>query len=428
MWQSLERFHPVLSRRKTLCACGVVVFGYILVSIQTVSAQTAQAAQNPDQWSCRAQMFKVTAYYSPLLWQELYYKPTYEEEIRLNGRWTNWASWAPVFNWMIAAPKSYAFGTTIRFPWWGVWQVEDRWQAIVHKWERSQPYDRVDIWVWRGEEWLRRALSFGVQYIEGFVCEGDTAGAVWFDFDALPYYEDFLNTTLRSVSLQPWRRDLFVKSLQGYLSALWFIDESGQTGEYSRATKAAVCMFQQKHLGLSPSHEACWWFWPQTRRTMRDIVTKQWIKLWSTLTLPNSGESYVESDESGMWDESDQWDVDGQWDSNVLWDADEQWEHAVSWGLRIVKNDTGEQQTIRVYSFDKPFIKGMRDREVYILQKKLAWLGYYNQWSFTGVYDAATISAVYKFQREYWILDWTEPLAVRWWFGPSTRNTINTLF
>lgn len=421
MWQSLERFHPVLSRRKTLCACGVVVFGCILVSIQTVSAQTAQAAQNPDQWSCRAQMFKVTAYYSPLLWQDLYYKPTYEEEIRLNGRWTNWASWAPVFNGMIAAPKSYAFGTRIRFPWWGVWQVEDRWQAIVHKWERSQPHDRVDIWVWKWEEWLRRALSFWVQYIEGFVCEGDTAGAVWFDFDALPYYEDFLNTTLRSVSLQPWRRDLFVKSLQGYLSALWFIDESGQTGEYSRATKAAVCMFQQKHLWLSPSHEACWWFWPQTRRTMKDLVTKKWIQLWSSLTLSKEGERYTQ------WANETSWVEWKQWGLTIVDASEDALEDASDKTSDSKKPFWSRLSAMPPYSFDKPFIKGTRDREVYILQKKLAWLGYYEQWAFTWVYDSATIAAVYKFQRAQGILRWTEPLAVRWWFGPSTRKTINRL-
>ncbi len=48
---------------------------------------------------------------------------------------------------MIAAPSSYAFGTQIYFPGWGVGQVEDRGGAIVEKGERVEAsYDRIDIW------------------------------------------------------------------------------------------------------------------------------------------------------------------------------------------------------------------------------------------------------------------------------------------
>ncbi len=59
--------------------------------------------------------FIVTAYYSPLPNQNFYLKGNYEAEKILNGNGTNGASGKPVFVGMIAAPKTYAFGTHIDF-------------------------------------------------------------------------------------------------------------------------------------------------------------------------------------------------------------------------------------------------------------------------------------------------------------------------
>jgi len=108
--------------------------------------------------------FIVTAYYSPLPNQKQYSysvytkrQRTYEEEKRLQWEWIRWASWKKVFPWMLAAPKNYKFWTKIYLEWLGVWEVADRWWAIVNKWVRWHSYDRIDVWMWYWDDWLRRA-------------------------------------------------------------------------------------------------------------------------------------------------------------------------------------------------------------------------------------------------------------------------------
>ncbi len=102
--------------------------------------------------------FRVTAYYSPLPDQKYYLRWNYKKEIRMNWKWIRWASWKEVFSGMIAAPKKYKFWTKIYLEWLGVWEVSDRWWAIVEAWKRNFKHDRLDIWVWYGDEGLRRAM------------------------------------------------------------------------------------------------------------------------------------------------------------------------------------------------------------------------------------------------------------------------------
>jgi hypothetical protein len=54
-----------------------------------------------------------TAYYSPLPNQKYYLRNSLREELLLNGNGTHGASGKPVFNGMLAAPKTYDFGTKI---------------------------------------------------------------------------------------------------------------------------------------------------------------------------------------------------------------------------------------------------------------------------------------------------------------------------
>jgi hypothetical protein len=62
------------------------------------------------------QLYRISGYYSPKPNQQVTTRDTYEQEIKLNGRGVNGASGIPVFNGMVAAPKSYAFGTIIVLP------------------------------------------------------------------------------------------------------------------------------------------------------------------------------------------------------------------------------------------------------------------------------------------------------------------------
>jgi hypothetical protein len=88
--------------------------GIILAS--TLMAPPATSFAN----SVQPTTFIVTAYYSPLPGQSFYLKGNFEAEKRLNGNGTHGASGKPVFAGMIAAPKSYSFGTQIFFEGMGV--------------------------------------------------------------------------------------------------------------------------------------------------------------------------------------------------------------------------------------------------------------------------------------------------------------------
>ena len=110
-------------------------------------------------------MFLVSAYYSPLPGQTRYIRGTYEADIRLNGRGTNGADGTPVYVGMIAAPKTYAFGTKIEIPELGIGGVHDRGGAIIAR----ENYDRIDVWMGYGDSGLTRALNWGMRLVEGVV-------------------------------------------------------------------------------------------------------------------------------------------------------------------------------------------------------------------------------------------------------------------
>ncbi|MDH5597400.1 MAG: 3D domain-containing protein, partial [Candidatus Peregrinibacteria bacterium] len=107
----------------------------------------------------------VTAYYSPLPNQTFYIKGSYEADIRLNGRGTNGADGTEVYMGMLAAPKTYPFGTRVSIPGLGVGEVHDRGGAILP----YKDYDRIDVWMGHGEEGLSRALNWGARMVYGDV-------------------------------------------------------------------------------------------------------------------------------------------------------------------------------------------------------------------------------------------------------------------
>ena len=111
-------------------------------------------------------VFRISAYYSPIPCQEKYTTGSYEGDIRLNGRGTNGADGTQVYPGMIAAPKTFAFGTKLYIPGFGTGTVHDRGGAIVSSNGSDGSYDRLDIWMGFGDEGLRRALNFGKRNLE----------------------------------------------------------------------------------------------------------------------------------------------------------------------------------------------------------------------------------------------------------------------
>lgn len=207
--------------------------------------------------------FIVTAYYSPLPNQSFYLKGNYEAERRLNGNGTNGASGVPVFMGMLAAPKSYAFGTKISFDGLGIGTVTDRGGAIVTAGERGQPYDRIDIWMGQGEAWLKRALIWGRRKVTWVIVESSSS-----------------DTTIDFLAIDSGKIDLsrYEKVTANLVSALptdvqsMFAD-LGYTNE-SRTTKDMVIAFQLDHGIISKvTDPGAGNYGPMTQEELKDEYT-----------------------------------------------------------------------------------------------------------------------------------------------------------
>lgn len=131
---------------------------------------------SPVVWSAQyeKQYFTVTAYYSPKPDQKYYLKWNYDAERRLNGMGIKGASWKNVYPWMCAAPKNYKFWTKIYLEWLWICSVDDRGWAIVNAGNRWYKYDRLDLWVWEWDEWLRRALYWGKRRVAWYIVPSNT--------------------------------------------------------------------------------------------------------------------------------------------------------------------------------------------------------------------------------------------------------------
>lgn len=131
--------------------------------------------------------FIITAYYSPLPNQKRYATKSYARDIRLNWNGTHWASWVRVHPGFIAAPSNYPFGTKIQLEWLWVWVVQDRWGAIVRKWVRWHKCDRLDIWMWYGDEWLNRALKWWKKEVKWKIVDKNTKITITFPTEIKEY-------------------------------------------------------------------------------------------------------------------------------------------------------------------------------------------------------------------------------------------------
>ena len=230
--------------------------------------------------------FVVTAYYSPLPDQNYYLTWDYQREKRLNGQGIAWASGKPVFSGMLAAPANYRFWTKIELDGIWVWVVEDRWGAIVPAWNRGYQHDRIDIWVWYGDEGLRRALYWGKRTIRGRVVSNTRETSINIENLSAPewvtanipaqrnvpgvmFYSG--NTKQNSQSESQWVNEtksttiteqiphLFltsmgrdaswerVEELQNILITLWYLGEEAKSWIYDRDTITAIFELQKEH-------------------------------------------------------------------------------------------------------------------------------------------------------------------------------------
>lgn len=352
---------------------------------------------------CEERSFTVTAYYSPKSWQVFYYKSNFLDEVILNGQWYIGASGKKVFNGMLAWPASYPFGSVIYFPGLGIWEIADRGGAIVLSWERWQSCDRIDIWMWNGEQWLIRALTFGKKNMTWYFCTSEIVKTPPKDTllrDNVPVLKNFFDIALRIQQLDEGRNDIWTRTLQKYLVKLWYLNKKYWNWTYEVNTKKALCKYQVKKWIISSKSPDCWTFGKATRYTMKLDVQSKWL-------LPSS--LYA----TGTFD-------------TIIDNAKYYNGKTVASVTTPISNPVTTVSKSKIFLFYRAYTKWQQSSEIKILQNFLhdQWL---YSWSIDGIYSKITMNALYEFQKKYSLISDDDPLILRGFLWPKTRSKINEI-
>ena len=220
--------------------------------------------------------FVVTAYYSPLPNQEYYLKGNYEAEKRLNWEGIRWASGKWVFSGMLAAPKNYTFWTKIKLEWLWIWEVADRGWAIVNAGNRGYQSDRIDVWVWYGDEGLRRALYWGKRKIKWTFVNSSEKVTLDYSKIASPTWATSSLKKIPSI-FNSWiwvwsNKDLVIK-LQDFLSEIWLYNWE-KNGIYNTKIIDIIYDFQIEN-SIIKAWTLHWaWYWGTKTR---NIMLKKYL-------------------------------------------------------------------------------------------------------------------------------------------------------
>jgi peptidoglycan hydrolase-like protein with peptidoglycan-binding domain/3D (Asp-Asp-Asp) domain-containing protein len=298
------------------------------------------------------QMLMVSAYYSPLPAQRFYMRGSYEADLRLNGYGIHGADGTPVHVGMLAAPRTYAFGTQVRIPGLGVGVVHDRGGAIY----AGRSYDRIDVWMGTGEEGLSRALNWGMRLVEGEVLPG-MGGDPDIDYSwvssELP--QDTLNRLMARTMLNP---EVFAKP----------ITRSSPAQDISDLQEA-LRMFGYYHGPVSGAYDA------DTREAIKVFqIDEGVITSEKALGAGNLGSKTLKALKSKI----------ENFNSTVLKEQNRLRGNLASLASGLGKKDEGDK--------------------VYKMKQMLWELGYY-QGPLNGKYDTATMDAVFEFQKANGVLD-----------------------
>jgi len=376
----------------------------LLLIISSLSASITSAFSFSG---CQEKMFTVTAYYSPDTGQIFYYKPSFQDEVILNGEWHIGASGKKVFTWMLAWPKTYAFWSLIYFPEMGIGEIADRGGAIVLSGEKGQKYDRIDIWMGRGEEGLIRALTFGKKNMTWYYCNASIikkSGKSMMTFDSVPVLKYFFDVGIWIEELKPGRKDIRVWTLQKYLVKLWYLNKKHRHGEYNSYTKKALCSYQVAKKIVGSKHPDCWTFGKMTRSVMKAEVQKKNL-------LPT--DLYAKGSFAALLELAQYYNGKPETDKLINWWNDK-------------SSTIFSKKSSAIFSFYRAYNKWQQSSEIKILQTFLQSQWLYS-WIIDGVYSKATTNAVYDFQKKYFLISDTDPLTLRGYLGPKTRSKVNEL-
>lgn len=323
----------------------------------TVQPTAADATETESSYQ---KTFIISAYYSPLEGQKKYVTGSYASDIRLNGGGVHGADGSPVYPGMIAAPKSYAFGTKMKIPGIGTVAVHDRGGAIVHAGERNQAYDRLDVWMGYGDVGLQRALNWGRRTVNVTVygIENSIKEEVY-----LEGYSEAEKFTVSKVEKTP---------------SLFNNDVSyGDTGEEVKKLQEALTTMNYYHREINSSFDL-----PTLQSLIQFQIDTGIIDDEQDFGAGFFGPQTREQLESALNDRATQIK-----------------EHLPQ--TNLTKNDSGE--------------------EVKKLQESLLKLGY--DIEVTGIYDDKTVEAMFQFQKDQNILSSKADLGAGN-FGPRTMAVL----
>jgi len=333
--------------------------------------------------------YVVTAYYSPLPDQNFYLTGNYTAEKRLNGEWIRWASWKKVFSWMLAWPKTYAFWTKIQLDWLGIWEIADRGGAIVTAWNRWYSNDRIDVWVWYWDEWLRRALYWGKRTIKGKIVSSNKAVTLNYNDISSPNW---------ATSWLKWKNSVFTYPL-------WINSDK---------SKVKKLQWFFKDLGLY-KWSIDWIYNDEIIDIVYDFQIENklikewslhWAWYWGNATRNKFKKAYL------------------NWEFDKVEEVVEEKNSNVEVVTQQVKEEMieDEKEIIDLSIFDKPvsWVDNIK-----ILQAKLKELDIYN-WDITWSYKDL-IDPIYNFQIEKNIVtNASTPWA--WSFWPKTRLALKNTY
>ena len=358
--------------------------------------------------ACEERGFTVTAYYSPESGQVFYYKPSFQEEVILNGEWHYGASGKQVFSGMLAWPVTYSFGSLIYFPSLGVGEIADRGGAIVASWERGQGLDRIDVWMGKGEEWLIRALTFGKKNMTGYFCNDAIVKTTPKDSllrDNVPIFKNFFDIALRIEQLEEGRNDIRTRTLQKYLVKLWYLNKKYRNGDYESHTKKALCTYQVAQRIVSVRSADCGKFWTATRYSMKLDVQNKGI-------LPN--DLYSTGTIADIIDSAKYYN--GRPEQNTTNSIIHQWNN-------VTMQTTSKP---KIFLFYRAYAKWQQNSEIKILQNFLQTQWFYSG-AIDGVYSQFLMNAIYDFQKKYSLITDNDPSVLRGFLWPKTRAKINEI-
>lgn len=245
--------------------------------------------------------FVVTAYYSPLPDQEYYITWDYKKELRLNGQGIAGASGKWVFSGMLAAPWKYSFWTKVYLDGLGIGSVEDRGGAIVPAGQRWYSYDRIDVWMWYGDEGLRRANFWGKRKVYGYVV--DPGNSITIDYKNVPapnwavtwLKKAWTTTTITTpvitnfteapvssifdISLSKSSDSESITEMQSIFAELGYMTREYVEGKYDAATIDSIVDFQITHELISDPYEL--WagsYGPKTRTKLKELYDEYLVE------------------------------------------------------------------------------------------------------------------------------------------------------